>query len=159
MLQKYTPLPTASDPDPKPDLGTIYVEFLYEPPLNTSALKKFLETAANGGHRSGIIISDVPITPIARKTLLAMEIRLQCFVEDDLLINITKHELVPRHVLLSYEEKAALLVRYKLKETQLPRILQRDPVALYYALRRGQVVKIIRNSETAGRYASYRLCV
>ena len=80
-------------------------------------------------------------------------------MHDDLLVNITHHELVPRHVLLSKAEKAALLKRYRLKETQLPRILTKDPVARYLGLKRTDVVKIIRTSETAGRYASYRLCV
>jgi DNA-directed RNA polymerase I, II, and III subunit RPABC1 len=161
MLLRHTPVATPSNPDPTPDLGTIYVEFLSDPQLNTATLRKFLEVTANGGHRAGIIVSHVAVTPTARKTLAAMEslVRVECFLEEDLLINITKHELVPRHILLSMEEKLALLKRYKLKETQLPRILQRDPVARYLGLRRGQVVKIIRQSETAGRYASYRLCV
>lgn len=54
-------------------------------------------------------------------------------------VNITEHELVPRHIPLSSEEKQNLLQRYKVKDGQLPRIQQTDPVARYFGLSKGQV--------------------
>jgi len=86
-----------------------------------------------------------------------IQIRVEFFEEPELYVNITKHELVPEHKLMSEKDKAALLKRYGLKETQLPKILTTDPVAKYLGLTRGQVVKISRTSETAGKYVTYRI--
>jgi DNA-directed RNA polymerases I, II, and III subunit RPABC1 len=161
MLKKYTPPATHSNPDPAPDCGPIWVEFLADDTLGVGQIKKFLQYTIANNYKSGIMVAHIPLSPAARKMLLSVEnyTKVEFFLEEDLLVNITHHELVPKHVLLSRDEKIALLKRYRLKETQLPRILQKDPVAKYFGLRRGQVVKIIRTSETAGRYASYRLCV
>jgi DNA-directed RNA polymerase I, II, and III subunit RPABC1 len=162
MIKKFTLPATPSNPHPAPDCGTIWVEFVADKgSIGVGQMKKFVQHCSANEFKAGIMVTCSALSAQARKVVQAMQAYTQteCFLEEDLLVNITHHELVPKHILLSREEKIALLKRYHLKETQLPRILQKDPIARYLGLKRGQVVKIIRNSETAGRYASYRLCV
>jgi DNA-directed RNA polymerases I, II, and III subunit RPABC1 len=160
MIIKYSEPATITNPSPTPDIGTIWIEFCPESSVGIKQMRAFAHYLANNGFHTGILVTQVNITPAALKIIpaVAAQSKIECFVEQDLLVNITHHELVPKHVLLSKEEKSKLLQRYRLKDTQLPRIQVTDPVARYLGLRRGQVVKIIRISETAGRYASYRLC-
>lgn len=162
MIKKFTPPPTASNPEPSTEAGTLWVEFCEETgSIGVGVIKKFVQHCGAQNFKSGILVTQMPLSAQSRKIVTAAVAytHVECFLEEDLLVNITHHELVPTHVLLSKEEKMALLKRYRLKETQLPRILQKDPIARYFGLRKGHVVKIIRVSETAGRYASYRVCV
>lgn len=160
MIAKYTPLPTKSRPEPQEaTIGTIYFDFSTETQIGIKHLRNFAQFLHDRNYYSGVYITGAPVTTSALKQAANLPIGIEVFAEQDLLVNITKHELVPKHILLSPEEKRALLERYRLKETQLPRIRVEDPVAKYLGLRRGQVVKIIRKSETAGRYASYRWAI
>ncbi|CAA7266919.1 hypothetical protein NLJ89_g4857 [Agrocybe chaxingu] len=138
----------------------IFIFFSEERSVGVKTMRKLLSILEEKKIQRGIIVFPGNMTPSARKVIVAMaaEYRLEEFSEADLLVNITHHTLVPRHEVLTPEEKRLLLEKYRLKETQLPRIQLADPVARYYGLRRGQVVKITRPSETSGRYASYRIC-
>jgi DNA-directed RNA polymerase I, II, and III subunit RPABC1 len=165
MLAKYTPLSKGKvpDPNPVPAIGSIWIEFNSDENVGLKQLREYMTHLLTGNFYSGIMVTVKPMTGMAIRLLRGAtgmsdgpKGGVEVFIEQDLLVNITKHVLVPRHVLLSAEEKVQLLKRYRLKETQLPRIQSTDPVAKFLGLRRGAVVKIIRKSETAGRYASYR---
>ena len=112
--------------------------------------------------RRGIFVTQRPMTDYAKKALVEIQkargIVLEHFQEGELRVNITEHTLVPLHEVLSEADKAALLRKYHTVETKLPRIQVSDPIARYYGLRPRQVVRIVRASETAGRYVTYRLC-
>ena len=161
MIERYTNHPTAKQPEPDPpNVGTVWVEFHNDLSIGVKQMRAFAHHIRDHHFHTGILITRNAITTSALKVVpVVLPAVIENFQESDLLVNITLHELVPKHVPLSPQEKKNLLERYRLKETQLPRIQMADPVARYLGLKRGQVVKIIRKSETAGRYASYRWCL
>eukprot|EP00768_Dysnectes_brevis_P001969 gnl/Dysnectes_brevis/1588_a1799_2845.p1 GENE.gnl/Dysnectes_brevis/1588_a1799_2845~~gnl/Dysnectes_brevis/1588_a1799_2845.p1 ORF type:complete len:220 (+),score=27.48 gnl/Dysnectes_brevis/1588_a1799_2845:32-661(+) len=85
-------------------------------------------------------------------------LRFECFHFTELLVNISHHALVPKHQVLSRTEKLTILKELKAVESQMPRIRITDPMARYMGIVCGQMVRIVRHSETAGRYVTYRLC-
>jgi len=139
----------------------IYIFFADESSLGIKTIRKLFVILSEKNIQRGIMIYPEKITPSANKVLHNPLIgyEVEAFQEGELLVNITQHELVPEHRLLTPAEKAELLQKYRLRDNQLPRIQISDPVARYYGLKRGQVVKITRPSETAGRYSSYRICI
>ena len=139
----------------------MFVFFPEEVKIGIKTIKHYCQRMQEESITRAIIVVQGGMTPSAKAALtdMAPKYTLEQFMECELLINITEHMLVPEHVLMSKEEKDELLIRYKLKEHQLPRIQRGDPVARYFGLKQGDVVRIIRKSETAGRYVTYRLVV
>ena len=79
---------------------------------------------------------------------------------NNLLFNITEHELVPKYRIMSTEEKEMLIRKLYLEnESQLPHILVTDPVAQFYGVKLGEVCEIEYNNHTNGKNKFYRLCV
>ena len=133
-----------------------------QPKMGLPPLKAFVELMISMKVHHAIIVLKDDASPFVRKVIRELEASgktVQLFERYELGVNITEHSLVPKHEVLSSEQKLALLQRYKLKENQLPRIQSSDPISRYFGLKRGQVVKITRNSETAGRYITYRICI
>ncbi|KAB5519378.1 hypothetical protein DKX38_023697 [Salix brachista] len=90
--------------------------------------------------------------------LLVLDDGLVCPQITDLLVNITKHILKPKHQVLSEQAKQRLLKNYSIEEKQLPRILKKDAISRYYGLERGQVVKVTYDGDITGSHVTYR-CV
>ena len=67
-----------------------------------------------------------------------------------------KHSLIPKHVKLNDKEKQALLERYNISLKQLPKILVTDPALANLNVKSGDVIKIVRQSPTAGESIFYR---
>ena len=86
-------------------------------------------------------------------------IQLETFTVMELMNNVTDHVLVPLHVPLSETQKQEVLDKFRITERQLPAIREDDVIARYFGLRVGNVVKIIRPSQSAGRYTTFRCCV
>eukprot|EP00873_Tetraselmis_striata_P035384 jgi/Tetstr1/455648/TSEL_042459.t1 len=138
----------------------IFVFYPDELKIGVSTIKTYFNRMKEEGVHRAVMVMPGTLTSFAKTSLqdISSKYHIEQFKETELLVNITQHVLVPEHRLLMPEEKRALLNRYKVSDTQLPRIQVGDPVARYYGLQRGQVVRIVRPSETAGRYVTYRLC-
>lgn len=70
-------------------------------------------------------------------------------------IDILLHELVPKHYLLTKEETLELLKKYRIKLSDLPQMFEKDPVAVAIGANEGDVIKIVRDSDTTVRSVFY----
>jgi DNA-directed RNA polymerase subunit H len=69
------------------------------------------------------------------------------------------HRDVPKHEIVPKEDVEGVLKRYNATYEQLPYILATDPVVLELQAKPGDLIKISRQSKTAGSSTYFRLVV
>lgn len=74
-------------------------------------------------------------------------------------LQVLRHEMVPDHQTMTPKEVETLLCQFDITEDQLPKIYHDDPAVKACAAKPGNVLRIIRKSQTAGEATSYRLVV
>ena len=84
---------------------------------------------------------------------------LEIFLDNDFMINLVDHHMVPKHYLLTKEEAEEYFKTFDNKKKEMPRILSSDPVARYYNAKVGDVFRVERPSITAGISISFSIVV
>lgn len=146
------------------------VKYVLQPKLRTKDVMKLVEDMIEEKYleEEGTLIlvvrdsmkTEETIENFFESILKKHNIYVQMFSINKLLYNVTEHALVPKHEIVSIEEKKELVTKYNLEnEEQLPLIKKNDPVAKYLGMKVGNVCKITTYSETHGIYTKYRLCV
>ena len=70
-------------------------------------------------------------------------------------IDVLLHKFVPKHVLLTKEECQSLLEKFRIDLNDLPQMFEKDPVAIAIGAKEGDIVKIIRDSNTTVKSVGY----
>ncbi|KAL6905651.1 hypothetical protein ACP4OV_003252 [Aristida adscensionis] len=135
----------------------VKVLFCPPQPVKIATLREICSGTKEENLSRLILILQSKIMNKAKESIKEMfTFKVETFQITELLVNITKHVLKPKHEVLTDEEKAKLLQQYNVKDSQLPRMLENDAVARYYGLGKGTVLKVTYDSELTGNHVTYR---
>lgn len=70
-----------------------------------------------------------------------------------------RHNMVPQHEILDEKEVKEIMEEYETKREKLPKIEEKDPAIEDKEVSKGDVIKVVRDSETAGKAVVYRVVV
>jgi DNA-directed RNA polymerase subunit H len=130
-----------------PAQATVGVRFVNQ-------LKKIMETE---GAEKGILIAGDRYSYSAK--VLAKKRGIELIPRFFPSFNIFDHVLVPKHEILTQKEREEILAQYRVQPHQLPWIRASDPAVRAIGAKPGDIVRIIRDSPTAGKYVSYRYVI
>jgi DNA-directed RNA polymerase subunit H (RpoH/RPB5) len=104
-----------------------------------------------------IIVDD--INPKSVVTIESYNTPVEIFKFNSLKSDITEHDLVPLHIILTEEEGKEVMESYKAKARDMPLIRSNEAVAKYYNVKCGTIIQIIRPSPVTGESVAYRLVI
>lgn len=133
-----------------------------EKKVGIRTIRVLLEHMEEGGHPRALCVFMAAPTPFAKRELQQLQQGtparwVELFYVSELRIDITQHQMVPRHIRLSEEEQEMVLQKYAATEQHMPKILLTDPMARYLGLRLGDMVRIERKMGNQGELPMYRV--
>ncbi len=137
---------------------TLLVRIILDTPtVGVEILRNTIKARDKEEFSHAILIGGERYTYAARREAAEMDVELlhRRFLSIDLFL----HDLVPEHDIVSEEEIKEIEEQYGISREQLPHIKAGDPSAKAIGARPGDVIRIIRKSDTAGRHVIYRYCV
>jgi DNA-directed RNA polymerase I, II, and III subunit RPABC1 len=141
--------------------GVLCVYIIRDPKVGVNHMKEKRAILESINLTHTIIVYNQSITSFAKQYIDDMikdNLRVELFKQSELYFNITKHDVVPKHTLLTVDEKNELVRNLRIIPTQLPHIKHNDAMAKYMGLVKGDVVKIDRKSEITENSIYYRIC-
>lgn len=141
--------------------GVLCVYIIKDLKVGVNHMKDIKAALESNNLKHTIIVYNQSITSFAKQYIDEMiqeNIRVEIFKQSELYFNITKHDIVPKHTLLTSREKNELVRTLRIIPTQLPQIKRTDAMAKYMGLVKGDVVKIDRKSEITENSIYYRIC-
>lgn len=144
----------------------ILVIFSTKTRVTERELTNFIEFAKENNYSSGTIVvspsraSDTTMAALRSYIAERTNPLVQFFDIRHLQIDISKHRKVPKHRIISDDERETLMKSFKLlKPELLPKIDSQDAMARWIGARPGDIVEVVGMCETSGENKRYRYCV
>lgn len=131
--------------------------FLGKDVIGVEILRNLVKAQEDGEYNRAVLIGGERYTYAARRE--AKEKNVEMLHRRFLSIDLFMHVIVPEHDVVPQDEVEEVEKQYGISRTQLPKIKAGDPAAKAIGARPGDVIRIVRESPTAGRHELYRYCV
>ncbi len=119
---------------------------------------KYIESVLNDTYcNHAIVIYSGTVTSFAKSQLESFDFFVELFSILELSYNVTKHVLVPKHILLTAEQKNEVIKTFKTLENHFPLINVLDPISRYFGAKIGDMFYIERNGKNTFSVPYYRI--
>lgn len=137
--------------------NTYQIVFLNETITSTAKNSSIINYLKNNAYTI-FIVENISLKHI--QTLKSSYNNVEIFTMLEFTINLIDSVYIPKHILLTSDEKKQFLEDYSnIKESQLAKIFLIDPMSKYYGAQVGDIFRIIRPSEITGESVYYRLVI
>jgi len=126
-------------------------------------VRDYIEWMRANAVTNAIVLSMNGPTPFTIKGLSQADsykdVKLEFFEYQHLAYCVADHEIQPKHFIMSKKSKNIVLSRYKIKQEKLPKIKESDPLAKFYGLEKGDMMKFICTNGAQEYSTRYRICM